>query len=61
MNLRVVQNECGKHARQSHMKILLIEDDRETASFIGERLKGHGHAVDQSGFFRLLGCEQTLI
>jgi two-component system OmpR family response regulator len=30
------------------MNILLIEDDRETAGFIRERLQGHGHAVDQS-------------
>ena len=30
------------------MKILLIEDDRETAGFIRERLQGQGHAVDQS-------------
>ena len=31
------------------MKILLIEDDRDTACFVSERLQANGHAVDQSG------------
>ena len=30
------------------MKILLIEDDSDTASFISEHLRAHGHAVEQS-------------
>ena len=31
------------------MRILLIEDDRDTACFVSERLQANGHAVDQSG------------
>jgi two-component system OmpR family response regulator len=30
------------------MKILVIEDDCDTASFVAQRLLGHGHTVDQS-------------
>ncbi len=30
------------------MKILLIEDDKETAGFVARGLREHGHAVDQS-------------
>ena len=45
-----MQNERGTgSAFVIHMKILLIEDDGDTASFVAERLLGHGHAVDQSG------------
>jgi two-component system OmpR family response regulator len=31
------------------MKILLIEDDKDTAGFVASGLREHGHAVDQSG------------
>jgi len=31
------------------MKILLIEDDEDTAAFVAGRLREHGHAVDRSG------------
>ena len=30
------------------MKILLVEDDKDTAEFIATRLREHGHAVDQA-------------
>lgn len=44
----------------SHMKLLLVEDDVETASFIRARLADHGHAVDwaddgRSGLFMAVG------
>ena len=30
------------------MKILLVEDDRDTAAYIGRSLKEHGHVVNQA-------------
>lgn len=28
------------------MRLLLIEDDPQTAAFVGEELRGNGHAVE---------------
>jgi two-component system OmpR family response regulator len=41
-------NSCEESSGRQGMKILLIEDDPETADYIANGLKGHGHTVDHA-------------
>ena len=46
MAKKIMGNAGRKHVKP--MKILLIEDDAETASYIANGLREHGHVVDHA-------------